>query len=131
MAFDIYGIEPRKSHSVCLRFNIWKWNDFRHLLKMYKLFDHIDERGFMSNDGYRVTDNKFELFKLAVHEINSKIKFSADSGICYFESFYSELDSDLIQYHGEIGSSAGQNFSYADMKLISLFVVDCDGFVIR
>ncbi len=133
MAFDIYGINPRKSHSSCLRFNIWKWNDFRILLRHEGFFLHANERKFMSNDGYLIDGHIFSEFNKSVHSIFEKNKkLSNQDGLnSYFDQIYSEVDKSLVSYHGEMGSGHGQNFGQIDIHVVSLFVKDCDGFTIN
>ncbi len=60
MAFDIFGINKINNEGgkdFCLRFNVWKWNDLRVLLREFNMFSVIDEAGFMANDGYEIHGN--------------------------------------------------------------------------
>lgn len=132
MAFDLYGINPRRSHSTCIRFSIWKWNDLRLLLRDAGMFLCFNEQKFMSNDGNIIEASSFETMKNILFDINEKFNNSLGASISYFDEMYAKFNSEgLTPYHEEIGSSGGYRFTYIDLKLMILFTSDCDGFSIK
>lgn len=132
MAFDIFGINPKKAHSKCLRFNIWKWNDLRVILRHFYIFDNIDEHKFMSNDSYHITQNNFSKIKDILHYIKIMSEIDGGNPNWIFDKIYShESNTDFVSYHGDCPGFNGGQFGYSDLAVLLLFLSDCEGFEIR
>jgi len=132
MAFDIFGIKPRRAHSQCLRFNIWKWNDLRLVLRAFGFFDDVDETLFMSNDGYVISGQTHNKMISILLYVSKTCEIESNNTNWFLKKIYSNpLYSDLVAHHGDCpGSNEGQ-FSYSDLRIFILFLSDCDGFEIR
>lgn len=132
MAFDIVGINPKRAHSKCLRFNIWKWNDLRIILKHFRIFDVIDEPKFMSNDSYCVTGNNFNKIKDALNYIKLVSEIDNENPNWFFHKIYShKANADFVSYHGDCPGFNGGQFGHSDLIIFILFLSDCEGFEIR
>jgi hypothetical protein len=132
MAFDLYGINPRRSHSSCVRFSIWKWNDLRLILREGGMFENFNEQKFMSNDGHVVDGDNFFIFKAILLDTNEKFDRSISLNNSYFSDIYEKFNlAGLTPYQEDMGSSGGYRFGHIDLKLMILFTSDCDGFSIK
>lgn len=132
MAFDIVGINPQKAHSKCLRFNIWKWNDLRLVLKKFHFFNDVDEHCFMSNDGYIVSGEQLKNLISILTHVKLISEIESGNQDWFLEKIYQSSENiDIVVYHGDCPGFNGGKLNYSDILILLLFLSGCDGFEIR
>lgn len=131
MAFDVVGINPSSPYSKCLRFNIWKWNDLRLVLRKFYFFNEVDEYGFMSNDGYVINGLALEnLIRILNHvKIISELEPHNENWL--LDKIYQSSENlDMVAYHDDFPEFDSGKLSHSDVKIFLLFLSGCDGFKI-
>lgn len=128
MAFDLYGINESEDNGFVLRFNIWKWNDVRLIMEGRKLFEKGDESKFMTNDGYIISGDLFDIFCKNIDILIDKCKSNPST---IKDILYSE---DIIcrrKYAPPVGGSNAEDFDMNDLMLIKMLCDRSDSFSIR
>ena len=126
MAFDIYGLGGSQTHEMCLRFNIWKWNDIRLLLNEFNLFLILDESLFMANDGYEITGEKYYPLIKTVRDIyDIEYTFKA-SGKSWITSKLESL-SEVRKYSKSPSYGSEGQLSLLDINLLYILLGCHDG----
>ena len=130
MAFDIYGIGGQLTHEMCLRFNVWKWNDVRLLLNEFNLFLILDESLFMANDGYEIKGEKYYPLIKTVREIYDIEYIFNKSGKSWITSKLESL-SEVRKYSKSPSYGAEGQLSMSDINLLYILLGYHDGIKIN
>lgn len=132
MAFDIVGINPKKTYSKCLRFNIWKWNDLRLVLKKFHFFNEVDEHSFMANDSYVISGKQLENLVLILTHVKLISEIETSNQNWFLDKIYQSSENlDIVIYHGDCPGFNGGKLNYSDIQILLMFLSGCDGFEIR
>jgi len=128
MAFDLYGITDSIDNGFVLRFNIWKWNDVRLVLQGCGFFQKADQSKFMTNDGYLVSGEVFNIFYKNVDIFLEKCKSnpSAIRNILYSEEIICHR-----KYALPVEAYNTEDLDMNDLMLIKMLCDKSDSFSIR
>jgi hypothetical protein len=124
LAFDIFGINKINdigSQDFCLRFNIWKWNDFRIILHEFNMFSVIDESCFMSNDGYEIYGNEADSLFSAIENIQQIERlFRSGSGSWISNILSKKKNINLREYSISPMYDGMDQFGMSDIDLLCI-----------
>ncbi len=124
LAFDIFGINKINNEGgkdFCLRFNVWKWNDLRVLLREFNMFSVIDEARFMANDGYVIHGNDASNLFNAIANISKIEKVFRFNGHSWISDILNkDYNSHLREYSLSPMYDGMDQFGMPDIDLLCI-----------